>query len=225
VNKNLKSTTKYKRVLLIHNDKQNLLKLYHLFKKLFLSVDIAIDYSSAIEKFHNRKNKINLLITDLDMKDNSGYDLANRIREEATFPIIFLRKDINYLVTEIASMSDVEVVNLPLNINTLLDTIYISLKDDSIDEYTVDTLIHIYKSIIDAIKEIIKTGQKSDYNYHINSIINFFDYTKKIHENCFDLEKFKLLSSKAKNTDEQKRVFLILKDGVEKIFKKYHIFI
>lgn len=225
MSKDLKAICKYKRVLVVHNDKKNLANLYMLFKKLFLSVDIAIDYDTGLKKFHERKNKFNLLITDLEMSKFNGFELATKIREEAHFPIIFLYKDRNYLTTELASLKDIELSPNPLNIHKLLETIALTLRDDNIDEYTADTLLHIYKSIIDAIKEIIQTGSKHDYKYHINSIVNFFDYTKKLHEGIFDLEEFKIKANSAKTLEEQKSVFLILKLVVEKILKKYNIFI
>jgi CheY-like chemotaxis protein len=224
--KNIKALCKYKRVLVVHKNQKELDNLEKLLNKLFLSIDTATDYDIAIEKFVNRKNKINLLITDLEMDSNDGIELLSKIREDAqNLPAIFLVENRNYKTYELAKIDNIDITKSPIDIRDLLNKISIIMSDGSIDEYTIDTLIHIYKSIIDGLKEIISTGKKRDYNYHIDSIINFFDYTNSIHKDVIDLDKFKIVANSAKDSESQKKVFVILKKTLEAIFKKYDIFI
>jgi hypothetical protein len=126
---------------------------------------------------------------------------------------------------ELSKIENFDIASNPIKIEELLNKISIILKNNSIDEYTADTLIHMYKSVIDALKEIIETGQKRDYVYHTDSIVNFFVYTQKLHQDFIDLEKFKIIITSAKTTEEQKKVFLIFKGLIEKILKSHNIYI
>lgn len=80
-------------ILLIEDNESIILGLEYLFKEEEMKLEIAKNKKEAkkiIEEHIKKKNKIDLILLDITLPDGNGFDLCRHIKNQTSYPVIFL---------------------------------------------------------------------------------------------------------------------------------------
>ncbi len=119
----LKQVLKISTVMYVDNSQENNSKTLNILKLFFRKVIICNSYKEAIENYN--KFKINAIITEIELSDNSGFNLIKYIREQDYYlPIVIIsyNKDEKNLFQAIR-LNLVDYLVKPINANDLIFTL------------------------------------------------------------------------------------------------------
>lgn len=186
----LKQVLKISNVMYVDNIEDNTSKTLNILKLFFGKVTVCNSYDAAIKSYNS--NKINAIITEIELSDNSGFDLIKKIREkDQNLPIVIVSYNkeeknlfqairlnlVDYLVKPINANDLIFTLNnvakkifnggnITVNIN---NTIAYSFLDKNLQNG--DKKISLTKNEIKLIELLIsnrdKTVTKEDIEYHI----------------------------------------------------------
>ena len=191
------SLTKKLNVLFVEDDNDSREEISKILKKFFNKVIIAVDGEDGLEKF--KQEKIDLVITDINMPKLNGLDMIIKIKE--------IKSDINTIILSAYNETEYFINAILIGVNGFL------LKPFVLDQF-ISTLQRIYKNL-----EL--QNQKQELEYLLSQyqdivdtsmIVCKFDKDKNItYKNKKFLEVFTDLSNKF---DE-----LFYDEDLDKIFK------
>jgi len=124
------SLTKKLNVLFVEDDKDSREELSKILKKFFNKVIIAVDGEDGLEKF--KENKIDLVITDINMPKLNGLDMIIKIKE--------IKSDINTIILSAYNETEYFINAILIGVNGFL------LKPFVLDQF-IETLKRIYKNL------------------------------------------------------------------------------
>ena len=137
INKKYKQL-KSKKVLYVEDDKNLQENIKEILKNFFNSVLVASDGDEAYDIYLENQNKIDIVITDINMPNTDGITLCKYIRESDKFlPIVIVSAytDTDYLLDSI-DLNIITYVTKPLTSKKVL-----SLLDKFLDHFQLDTNI------------------------------------------------------------------------------------
>lgn len=201
-------------VLYIEDDPNIRESLTNILNKFFFEVIICKDGDEAINQFkfftQEKRSKIDVIISDINMPNKNGIELAQEIRElDATIPIIFTtaHAEAKYLMEAIHLKISYYALK-PINTSELLDNIskfcmiehnknvileksaqiskYISIIDNIASIFKVDTAGNIVE-VNDLMCEISEYTQDELLSMHLNTILNKETTTLKTFQDTLNL--------------------------------------
>lgn len=119
----LKQVLKISTVIYVDNVEENSSKTLNILKLFFDKVIICNSSKEALENYNS--NKINAIITEIELADNSGFNLIKTIREEDTnLPIVVISKNKEEKnLFQAIRLNLVDYLVKPVNANDLIFTL------------------------------------------------------------------------------------------------------
>ena len=208
-----------------------------IYGKIFKEVFEAEDGAEALEIFKQNKDKIDVIITDINMPKMSGLDLAREIQQISDVPIIIttaysnteymlealdinIKKYINKPITINKIIQDIEKVVIQhrkeKNIKDIAKTLIVKTKNDSKElndlitiNKTLEKNLNYYKQLADAYIPMMTVNKNGEILEVSSKFSSLMGY-----------EEIELMSSNISILKENNSAISIQKEMLEAIHKK-----
>lgn len=161
-------------ILYVEDDEHIRNELTALLSKFFKNIYTAVDGQDGLEQFLEKKDEINIIISDINMPKLNGIEMVKKIREEQhDIPVIYTTaySDNDYLFESI-KLKIYDYIIKPIDVRALLNSIsdlsQILYHEELITEQNKE--LEKYKDALDKYNIVIKT----DTNMHITYVNEFF---------------------------------------------------
>lgn len=113
-----------RRVLLVEDDKFQIIVVRHIFDKHFPAVDLKIAHTGGEALSHLEKDHFDLIILDLGLPDMDGADVISHVNSTSKVPIVVLTADDSEeRITSIRLLDVVDYVIKHVELNTFVSLI------------------------------------------------------------------------------------------------------
>ncbi len=168
------------RLLYVENDELSRELTLKILKELFDEVVVAVDAKEGLRRF--RENRIDLVISDIVMKDIDGLELIRRIKDiDDQIPIILLSgyDDTDYFIKAIELGTDAYILK-PLEIDKLLFSLKkVASKFKMLKEAQESiSLLKQYQMIVDSSSIVSKTDVNGVITYVNEAFCDISGYEK-----------------------------------------------
>lgn len=169
-------------LLFIENNKEVLEEVAEFFKTYFKEVLTASNKDEALELYTDKTNKIDIILTDLDLDDTQGLELLTKIREiSLDIPIVLttqnsntqtLEKVIclkisNYILKPIKNITTIKILNQIIEENYNKRLVNIQKRE-----------LEVYKDILDKENLVSETDVEGVITYANDIFCEVSGYTK-----------------------------------------------
>jgi PAS domain S-box-containing protein len=172
--------TKNLNLLYVEDDSVSRKLTIDLLQELFNSVIVAVDGLDGLEKF--KKNKIDLILTDITMPNLDGFEMASKIKNiNQQIPIIMLSAYSNseYFIKAIESDMDAYILK-PVDIRKFLSTLHKIVSKLTLIQKSHESinLLKQYQMVVDSNSIVSKTDVNGFITYVNDAFCKISGYTK-----------------------------------------------
>ncbi|QOG12742.1 response regulator [Arcobacter sp. FWKO B] len=200
-------------VLYVEDDENIRVELSSLLKNFFGELYTAQDGEDGYNTFINNQDKIDVILSDINMPKLSGIEMMKQIRQlNSHIPVIFATaySDSAFL-TEAIKIKVYDYIVKPINIRNLLG-IFQELASSIYQKFLIEQQkldLQRYKAVIDANNIVIKT----DLDGKILYVNEHFSDTSGYSDEDYDAISFKDLLHKDVDSGLYSEIFSTLKSG------------
>jgi len=176
----LKNLTKQFSVLLVEDEESARIEMQNILERFFKEVIIAEDGIDGLEKF--QKEKVDLIVTDINMPRMNGLEMAAKIKEispDTNILVISAHNETSFFIEAIKLGIDGFILK-PVDIKNLVQVLYkiaknLLLKKEA-KEY--EKLLIQYQNIVDKTEIVVKFDLEKRITYINDEFIKTLGYEK-----------------------------------------------